>query len=65
MSQDDIMGTDMEIMGAAALFGVRVIVHSFRRADQPFVCFGRRGAPFIYLCNRTGLYHYDWYEPQF
>jgi hypothetical protein len=63
MERDFVYGTQFEIMGAAALFGVRVIVHS-PSSPVPFAFYGRKGHPYIYLYNADGLTHYDWYEPQ-
>jgi hypothetical protein len=62
MSQDMVYGTHFEIMGAAALFNVRVIVWISSRGEFQF--YGRRGHPYIYLMNSDGLTHYDWLEPQ-
>jgi hypothetical protein len=62
MSQDMVYGTHLEIMGAAALFRVRVIVWIPDRGIFQF--YGHRDHPYIYLITRDGWIHYDWLEPQ-
>ena len=63
MRRDGIYGTNFEIMGAAALMNVRIIVHSPAISGSPFAFYGRRGLPYIYLFNLDGISHYDWLEP--
>jgi hypothetical protein len=65
MRMERAWGTQFEIMGAAAQFGVRVIVWS-PMSHTLFQFFGARGRPYIYLHNNYsegGGNHYDWLRP--
>jgi len=61
MRREAAWGSQFEIMGAAALFGVRVIVWTPNSRNQ-FQFFGARGRPYIYLYNERNM-HYDWLRP--
>jgi hypothetical protein len=64
MSRNGIYGTHFEIIVAAAMMNVRIIVYSPRSTHQMFAFYGRRGLPYIYLFNLDGKSHYDWLQPR-
>ena len=56
---DGDWGTDFEIMGAAALMNVRVVVDA-RETKDPFRFFGLCHHQPIFLINPNGNNHFNW-----
>ena len=62
MSQDGAWGQHYELMAAAALFGVYIVVHQpGRRVD--YAVYGARTRPHIFL-QLLGECHYQWQQPR-
>jgi hypothetical protein len=60
MSRDGSWGQHFEVMAAAALFQVYVVVHQPEEYEE-YATFGNRQHPHIYLQNKKG--HYEWMRP--
>ncbi len=62
MSQDGAWGQHYELMAAAALFGVYIVVHQPGRYEE-CAAFGDRMCPHIFL-QLLEECHYQWQRPQ-